>query len=302
MNLGQLLREAWRITRSSPALWLLNTLMFVTAAPALLLVSGISWLAATMAFPVAGFQPDWVEALRAWPTGTWVPIWIVAFMLMVLTSALTWLFQAGIIHGSALAAERGTPAPLKESLQLGWPRVRRVLGLSLTFGTLITALGLLPVALSFFVMQGAGPRSLAALTQAGQGALGVFNSAAGIALFLVLMSVAVEDVRARHAPGRAWTVFRKGWWAFLFVVALSAVPAVLLAMLSVPLIVLAPLTVLDPNLGGVLLGGTCLLLGPVGLAVMLFFAVFTTTLYTLIYRAAAQLADAARATPALPGT
>ena len=121
-----------------------------------------------------------------------------------------------------------------------------------------------------------------------------------VGLLLVFLAIAVEDVRVRSAPVRAWAVFRKGWWAFLLVAGLSVVFSVAVALLLLPLAFAAPLALLDPVTGGGLLVLCCAITGPLALGTLLLTAVYTNVLYTLVYRAAAKLIDAPTGPDATP--
>jgi hypothetical protein len=83
----------------------------------------------------------------------------------------------------------------------------------------------------------------------------------------------------------------------LLVFAFSGLPAFALILLVVPLAVALPFAFLLDN--GWIIPLVCGAgLAPLGLFILLFTAVFTTTMYTLIYRAAAQLGTPATTPPA----
>jgi hypothetical protein len=167
----------------------------------------------------------------------------------------------------------------------------RLLGLAGTVGVLISILALVPVLLRLLAAQQIGPFG-ALLLEAGQVALSPLLSAVGLAVFLVVLAIAVEDVSARRAPGRAWAVFRKGWWAFLLVLFVTFLPGLAIGALTLPIVFIFALFILDAVIGGAVLLVYCAVAGPLGFALLIFVAVFSTTLYTLVYRAAARLADA----------
>jgi len=291
MDIVFLLREGWRITRTSWSLWVLSTALFLAFVPAGLLAGGLGAAAAAMTFPSAGPEPDWLNAIRNWPAWAWLVLGVVAILLLVASTAVSYVAQAATIHGAALAAERQQPVTLGETLQLGRPRLRRLLGLAVTVGALISILTLVPLVLRLLVAQQIGPFG-ALLLEAGQVALSPVLSAVGLAIFLVVLAIAVEDVSARRAPGRAWAVFRKGWWAFLLVLFVSVLPGLAIAALTVPVVFIVPLFILDSLIGGAALLVYCAVAGLLGFALLIFTAVFSTTLYTLVYQAAARLADA----------
>lgn len=291
MNLNLLLKESWRITRTSWSLWVLSAALFLAFVPAGLLSGGLGAAAAAITLPQAGPEWEWRNALRAWPAGAWMALGLAAVLTLVVATAVSYIAQAATIRGAALAAARQQPVTLSEALQLGGPRLRRLLGLAGTVGVLISVLALIPLLLRLLAAQQLGPFGALAL-EAGQVALSPALSVVGLAVFLVVLAIAVEDVSARRAPGRAWAVFRQGWWAFLLVLFVTFLPGLAVAALTLPVIFIAPLVLLDALMGGAALLVYCAVAGPLGVALLIFVAVFSTTLYTLVYRAAARLADA----------
>lgn len=291
MNLGALIRHAWRITSRNRTLWALSGLMFLAALPAAAVTGGMGWVAGEYSFAGAGLEPEWLIEMRAWPVWQWVLVWLLAVAALIAASSLTYVLQAATVRGVTLAAEREAPVAFREALSLGRARVLRLIRLSLTLGATLTALNLLPVLGR--LMLGDDLNVLGgALLSLGQSSLSLLLSVASLALFLMVLAIAVEDVHARQAARRAWAVFRWGWWAFALVLLLSAAPVAVLVVLAMPLVLVMPLAVVNPKLGIIVGLVGCAVSAPLALGVILFFAVFTTTLYTLVYRAAAQLADA----------
>ena len=291
MNITSILRAAWRITLRAWPLWVLTAGLGIVFTPAFTLGGAMGGFAAmlTLAPSLRGPEPEWIAQIRSLPTWTLVAGWIIAMVLLVLTSALTYLLQAAIVRGASLAAERGA-VTLGEVLQLGWRRVINILALSLTLGGLILVISLLPWLVVILIgqrFQEAG----AALLQVVQGLTAPVSSALGMAVFLMLMAIAIEDVRPRAAPGRAWAVFRKGWWAFLLVFAVSALISLPIVALILPIFVLFFVTFpFNQALSFVVLALCCSSAGVIGGAYLIFTFVFTTVLYTLVYREAARLA------------
>jgi hypothetical protein len=297
MNLGALIRHAWRITTRNRALWALSGLMFLAALPAAAVTGGLGWVAGEYGFAGAGLEPGWLIEMRAWPVGQWVLVWLLAVAALIAASTLTYVLQAATVRGVTLAAEREAPVAFREALSLGRARVLRLIRLSLTLGAALTALNLLPVLGRLILGDDLNVLGGAVLSL-GQSSLSLLLSVAGLALFLMVLAIAVEDVQARQAARRAWAVFRRGWWAFALVLLLSAAPVAALVVLAMPLVLVIPLAVVNPELGIIVGLVGCAASAPLALGVILFFAVFTTTLYTLVYRAAAQLAADATGGPA----
>ena len=292
MNTGLLLRDSWRITWRNWPLWLLILVMFVVFLPATVLSGAFGAVAALVTLPMAGPLPRWMNQFRDIPVWAWLLIAVAALALLVISTAISWLLQAAAMRGAAIAAERGTFA-LSEALRLGGRRVINLLTLSFTFGLLITAMGLLPP-LVIILLAGRFEFGVQ-LMQLAQTGLAPLNVVLGVVLLLVMMSVALEDVGPGAAFGRAWRVFRSGWWGFVLALGIAVAASLALALLSVPVVVLlivvtVGLSLLNsPVVLAVVLLLACGLLGPIGLFLMLFTAVYTLVLYTLTYRGAAQL-------------
>lgn len=282
MNIGEVVRTSWRITWRSWQLWLLGLLLFIVFLPAGTLASGFGVVSALLVLPWAGPQPGWLIQLRRVPGPAWLGIAAVALIVLVGTSAIAWLLQAASIRGAALAAEHGT-FRLSDALRLGRQRVVSLLKLSLTFGALVALLGLLPPLAAVLLQDRPGAGTT--LLQAMQTFLAPLNLVLGLALLLVMMSIAVEDLRPRAAFQRAWLVFRSSWWGFVLVLGLSAAPVVVVAILLIPLGVVLALTFVS-DFGWALAAMCALAISPLILGVILFTSVFTLVVYTLIYRAA----------------
>ena len=175
-----------------------------------------------------------------------------------------------------------------EALNLGRRRVVSLLKISLTFGMLIAAPALLPP-LIFILLADKFAFGLQ-LLQTFQAVLAPLNIILGIVLLLVMMSVALEDLTPQRAFRRAWGIFRLGWWGFLLVFGISFVPSFILVLIIVPIIFALVLGfVLAPKLAPLIALATCACASPIILILMLFVSVLTLVLYTLTYRAAAQV-------------
>jgi hypothetical protein len=291
MDLLQLIRHAWRITWQCWILWLLSLLMFLAMTPAAVLAGAFGGVAGLMA--VSGPSRPGLQALYQLPFWSWLVIVLVMWVTLVITTALTWILQVAAVRGAALAADQALPggsAPtLRTALAIGRQRLRSLVKLSLTFGVLMMALPLLPpLAAILFSVASRGQTDTLGLLQFTQTSMVPVNAALGVALFLLMMAIAVEDLTPLKAVRRTWGVLRYGWWGFLLVFGLSALPSAAIIVLLLPLGLTLPLAFLFPNGWLVpVLGG--LVVVPLLLFILLFTAVFTTTMYTLVYRAAAQL-------------
>ncbi|HLF00954.1 MAG TPA: hypothetical protein VI547_03195, partial [Anaerolineales bacterium] len=233
MNLGLILRDSWRITWRSWQLWLLTLLLFAVFIPAGVLSFSFSAVATAITFPIADPQLlFFIRRLQSVPGPAWVGVAFVAFMVLIATTAVALILQAATMRGAALAAEGGK-ASLGEMLRLGKSRVANIVKLSLTFGLIIVALGLLP-SLALILLGDKSPLG-ARLINLAQTGLTPITTVLNFVLLLAIMSIALEDFTPRKAFGRAGSVFRVGWWAFIIVVGLSGVATLITGIiLSIP--------------------------------------------------------------------
>jgi hypothetical protein len=294
MDLIALLRTAWHITWQRWILWLLSLLMFLAMLPAVVLAGAFGAIAGLMAYP--GFTPQGLGFLYAFPLWGWLGLALAMWVALVLTSALTWVLQVAAVRSAALAADQAK-LTLQTALAIGRQRLWSLIKLSLTFGALMMGLALAPPLVSIlFSVTAPGRTSALGLLQLTQTGLMPMSSGLSLALFLCMMAIAVEDLPPRKALRRTWGVLRYGWWGFLLIFGLSSLPSVAIVLLLLPLGVTLPLAFFIPNgwIISLLYGGIAV---PVILLILLFTAVFTTTMYTLVYRASAQLTPGPSATP-----
>jgi hypothetical protein len=171
---------------------------------------------------------------------------------------------------------------------LGRNRILSIVKLDLTFGVLLTLIGLIPLAAMFLIPHGTAEGTMLISTL--QTVLTPLNSILSIILLLVLMAIAVEDLRPRAAFGRAWTVFRGGWWGFLLVFAALFLMALSIALVLTPILfilifIISSGWVLSVPWMYILGIGGCLVSAPLLLAFFTFNMVFSTVLYALTYHA-----------------
>jgi hypothetical protein len=293
MNIELILRESWRITWKHWRLWFLILLVFAASLPAGLLAGALGGAAGLMATPLPGPQPAWLRQLRLVPGTTWAAIAAGMLIALIVTGCISWIVQAAFMRGAAMAAEKGA-FTLPEALRLGRRRIASLITVGAITGTLISVLGLLPPLLLL-----AGQRTQSSILgmRGAQMALAPLNIVLGVVALFVMMAIALEDLTPRAAFRRGWQVFKTSWWAFLLVMggALIAGVAVglVIAILIIPIIVGVTLSILgSPMFGGAVVAAGVLIMLAVAGPALLFTTVFTTVLYTLIYR------DAARLTPA----
>jgi hypothetical protein len=302
MNPIEIIKDAWRITRHTGALWILTGLLYLVMIPEMVLSGGIGAASAAVIMPQASrielFQP-----LRNLPAWVWGILFLVTMAVLVATTTITWGLQAASMRATILAVE-GERVTVGGALRLGGQRWNSILKLSLTFGVLIGLLALLPpIAL---ILLARGTEWGMPLMQGYQAVLNPISSVLGIVLMLVMMAVAVEDLRPRMAFRRAWAVFRAGWWGFLLMVAANFGLGLVFAVVLVPMMVLVVfLAVGGAALGipaaPVLAGLVCQCASPFALALLIFVMILSTVLYTLTYRAAAALAGPSPDATPVPG-
>ncbi len=286
MDINSLFRDAWRITWQRWILWLLSLLMFLTMAPALALAAAFGALAGLMS--ASGLSLPGLHTLYQWPLWRWIVVAIGMWAALVVTTSLSWILQVATVRGAALAADKAV-LTLRTALAIGRQRLWSLLKLSLTFGVLMMGLALLPsLAAILMSVRSRGQTDALGLLQLTQTGLTPVSSALGLALFLLMMAIAVEDLTPLKAFQRTWGILRFGWWGFLLVFGLSFLPSLAVIALLVPLVITLPLAFVIANgwLIPLLCGAAAV---PILLFILLFSAVFTTTMYTLVYRAAARL-------------
>jgi hypothetical protein len=285
-------RSSLRITIHDRTLWMLTLLLYCALLPGILLAAGFgaatSYLAVPSEVPGAAgvFSP-----LPRIPLAGWIAYILVTLAVLTVTTLFSWAIQAAMIR-AADAASDGVPMSIRASLQLGRQRWKSLAKLAFTFGLIIQALGILPLALVFAfagnAVGGAGAYSLV------QTVLMPINAVLGIVLFLLTMSIALEDVRPRLAAKRVWKAIRSGWWGFLLAYILQGILALAFALfLAIPLAIVIFLFLsgwlLHSSLEYLVGGAICLFSSPVGLVMLTFIMVFSTVFYTQVYRAAAKL-------------
>jgi hypothetical protein len=292
----RILRESIRITLRSGPLWILVVLLCLVMIPAFLLSGGFGAATLYLMMPGMGFDsPDALLPLRSLSAGAWAVYILLTLILLILFSLLSWAVQAAMIRGADAAAD-GRPLSVAGALRLGRQRWVSLAKLAVTFGLVIQAIGILPPLLT--LAAGEGSSWGAALAQMSQSVLMPLSIVLGIAVFLMTMSIALEDVRPRMAFGRVWRLLRAGWWGFLLAYVLQGILALAVALafgvvLGVAVLVLLLGTLMDSTAEIVLAAAICLIASPLGILALIFILVFSTVFFTLTYRAAAAAAAAA---------
>jgi hypothetical protein len=216
-------------------------------------------------------------------------IGFVAWIALVITTAISWILQASSMHGTSVAADKGSVS-FKEALSLGKQRIVSLLTLSVIFGMIIGGLSLLPPLIALFFRGSLGISFETFL----QTALAPINFVLGIVLLLAMMSIALEDLKPGAAFKRGFSVFKTGWWAFIFVIATSGlvgggVALVAAVLIGVPVLVGVLIMIASPLIGLIVMVISLIIVGIVILVLMIFTAVFTIVLYTLTYKEAARI-------------
>ena len=288
-----ILRDSFRIACRTGALWALAFLLYLVMIPALVLAGGLGAVTSYLMLPAQENRIfDLPIPFQNPSTVEWALFFAVSLGLLVVTSFLAWGVQAAMIRGADAAAD-GKPVSIKDSLRLGRRRWASLLKLAFTFGLVIQALGILPALIALILRENAAWGS--AVIPLLQTILSPFNTILGILVFLVMMSIALEDVRPKMAFRRIWSLIRPGWWGFLLAYLIQVFLALAIALIfafimAVFLFISIIAWSSQSAVGAVIAGAICLLSSPVGLALLTFVLVFSTVYFTLTYRAAAQAA------------
>jgi hypothetical protein len=290
LNPFAILSRSLRLSIRTWQLWVLALLLYLVMIPALVLAGGLGVLSFYWLMPSAG------DGLAGAPlAAVELPLWegiafiVVGFLLLVLASVLSWAVQAAMIRAAGFAAD-GRAASLRESLALGRQRWVSLVKLAFSFGLIIQALGVLPALLALLLRENTGWVSFGLPLV--ETFLSPFNIVLGVLVFLVMMSIALEDMRPRLAIRRVAALFRAGWWGFLLAYVIQAglalAIAFVFAFILLIVVVIFGLGILGQSAVPTLIAGAiCLLATPVGLALLTFVLVFSTVYFTLTYRAAA---------------
>ncbi len=299
LNIGLILRDSWRITWKTWPLWALALLMFVAFILAAMLSLTFSALASAISFNDPTLQailkaiPGWEAALsqlRATSAVSWIGLGVAAWIGLVGVTAATLMLQAASMRGVVLAVEGGNVS-LGEMLRLGRTRAINLIKLSVFFSLLTAAIGVLP-SLALLLIGDKSPLGVS-LVHLVQTLLTPVTLVLNLLVLLMIMSIALEDFSPRAAFGRAKNIFRSAWWAFLIVFILSAGAVVIAAvMLIAPSFAVAPVILINPEIGIYLTLSGFACGGLVAAFFFLFTVVFNQALYALVYREAARLTTA----------
>ncbi len=286
-----LIRSSLRIALRTPQLWVLTLLLYCALLPAFLLAGGFGAATAFLTIPSQGSGTGAIlSPLQRLSIGGWIAYILVTLIILTATTLFSWAIQAAMIRASDAAAE-GQAVSIRGSLQLGKKRWQSLIKLALTFGLIIQALGILPLVLVIAVAgSGVGRAGMLSLVQT---VLLPVNTVLGIFLFLLTMSIALEDIRPRAAMQRVWKLIRGSWWGFLLAYLLQGVLALAFIipfafLLTVAIFLFLSGWFLQSSLEYVIGGAVCVFSSPVGLALLTFIMVFSTVLFTQIYRAASK--------------
>jgi hypothetical protein len=300
MNPFAILRDSIRITFRAGPLWALAALLFLAMVPALILAGGLGaitsyWMIPARDNPLVNFNLP----IQNFSTAEWVLFLALTLCLLVITSLLSWAVQAAMIRAADAAAD-GRPLSVLDSLRLGKQRWWSLLKLAFTFGLVIQALGVLPALLALILRQNtAWGSTVLPLVQT---FLSPLNLVFGVLVFLLMMSIALEDARPKMAFRRIWALIRSGWWGFLIAYILQAILALAVAFIFAFILAVVGLLFFAAQLSNspsetAIAVAICILAAPIGLALLAFVLVLSTVFFTLTYRAAAVGAAAQDAHP-----
>ena len=301
LNPFAVIRESIRITLRSGTLWAVTFLLYPVMIPAFVLSAGIGAVTSYTIFSGMGIPSlEFLRPLENLPAGAWAALLLAALILLMLFSLMSWGIQVAMIRMADAAAD-GKRLSVVDSLRLGRQRWISLTKLALTLGLLLQAAGVVPPVLVLL----AGKNSSLGITlvQASQTFLTPFSAILGILVFLLTMSVALEDTRPRMAIARVWTLVRTSWLGFFLAYLLQALLAlavafIFAAVLAVVVLILMFGAMTDSGVETVLAAAICLIASPAGLGLLTFILVFSTVFFTLVYRAAARAVPAEPAHPA----
>ncbi|MBN2085170.1 MAG: hypothetical protein JW748_08070 [Anaerolineales bacterium] len=286
----QIIRESIQITFRTKAVWILAFLLYPVMIPALILAGGMGAAASYGMLPAGNNAANSLPLpLQDFSTPEWVLFLVISLIGLTITSLLTWAIQTAMIRAADSAAD-GKTISIREALRLGKERWLSLLKLAFTFGLVIQAMGILPVLLAILLRENTvwGSAVVAMI----QTFLSPVTLVLGILVFLLMMSVAIEDARPRTAFRRVGKLVRSGWWGFLLAYIVQAILALTVAFIlaffiAVVLILFAAAWLSNSTAGTAIAAAICVLASPVGLALLTLAMVFSTVYFTLTYRAAA---------------
>jgi hypothetical protein len=290
MNPFHILRESFRITFRAWTPWVLAFLLYLVMIPALVLAGGMGAVASYGMLPARNNPIHTLNLpLPDFSTLEWVLFLAVSLILLTVTSLLAWAIQAAMIRAADAAAD-GKPLSVLDALRLGKGRWWSLLKLAFTFGLVIQAMGILPALLAIVLRENTAWGS--AVMPLVQTFLSPVNLVLGIFVFLLMMSIALEDSRPGTAFRRIGELVRSGWWGFLLAYVVQAILALIVAfiiafILAVVLILFTAAWLSNSAAGTAIAVAICVLASPIGLALLTFVMVFSTVYFTLTYRAAA---------------
>jgi hypothetical protein len=287
------IRESLRITLHSGSMWILIFLLYLVMIPAFILSGGFGAVTLYLMMPGMGLAvPDFLLPLQDLSAAGWAAYFLLSLVLLTFSSLLSWAIQAAMIRAADAAAD-GRRLSIRGAMRLGNRRWISLTKLAVTFGLIIQSAGIAPPLLAL----AAGENSTwgAALVQMAQTVLMPLSTILGILVFLLTMSVALEDVRPRIALRRIVRLIRAGWWGFLLAYILQGVLAVAVAMAFAAILAIAVFLLMlgilsDSMIESVLAGAVCVFAAPVGIGALTFVLVFSTVFFTLAYREAARMA------------
>jgi hypothetical protein len=303
MNPFTILRESFRITFRARAPWILALLLYLVMIPALILAGGMGTAASFVMLPTRTNPFDSMNfQLPDFSTLEWVLFLAVSLILLTVSSLLAWAIQAAMIRAADAAAD-GKPLSVLESLRLGKGRWWSLFKLAFTFGLVIQAMGILPALLAIILRENTTWGST--IMPLIQTFLSPVNLILGILVFLLMMSIALEDSKPRTAFRRVGELVRSGWWGFLLAYIVQAILALAVAfifafVLAVTAILFAAAWLSHSSAGTGIAVAICVLASPIGLALLTFVMVFSTVYFTLTYRAAAAEVSSRPPHPAGP--
>jgi hypothetical protein len=284
MNPIEIFKDSLNVSLRTWRLWVLGVCAYAVALPAGLwgLVFGLGISAKQN--PEMAQSASWMQFLAAMPVWGWILAFVLMVVLMLLLQYANSIFSVAMMR-MVVDVEEGRPAAMRQSLKLGSKRWVGIAQLMLTLGAIIVLITSLPLLVGVLSAQ-VSPLGVLAM-QVVQ-LIGLpFTLVLSILLLVVLLVVAIEELPLRDALPRAGGILRTAWWCFLLAYFVLMVLSFGIAMLAVPVLMIGLfLAFLSSAAAPWVLLILCVVVSPIGLALMALLMAFWIAMLTTIYRAA----------------
>jgi hypothetical protein len=284
MNPIEIFKDSLKVSLRTWRLWVLGICAYGVALPAgvLGLVFGLGISAKQN--PEMVHSVSWMQFLATMPVGGWILAFVLMVVLMLPLQYVNFIFQAAMMR-MVVDVEEGRPASMRQSLTLGSKRWVGIAQLMLTLGALIVLISCLPLLVGVLSAQ---VSPMGVLTMQVVQLIGLpFTLVLSILLLVLLLVVAIEELPLRDAFRRAGTILRTAWWCVLLAYVVLMALSFGIALLAVPVLMIGFFLVfLSSAAAPWVLLILCIVVSPIGLALMALLMAFWIAMLTTIYRAA----------------